>query len=158
MTSYHDISYEQCASKSMTSIIRTTHNGQKEGPLIRISHLKTMQPNATNFARTSHNGKKPRYLVRKSRDKIRQQKPCDLIKKSHKGHKKAWNLIRKSHYGQEASLPFSAYSIIPPFSRTHSHPCLYIPTSPPNWDTRPNPRTTTAWVDVSSQLVVLNNT
>ena len=88
MTSYHDISYEQCASKSMTSIIRTTHNGQKEGPLIKISHLKTIQPNATNFARTSHNGKKPKNLLRKSCDKILQQKPCDLIKKSLKGQKR----------------------------------------------------------------------
>ncbi len=156
MTSYHDISNEQCASKSMTSIIRTTHNGQKEGPLIRISHLKTMQPNATNFARTSHDGKKPRYLVRKSRDKIRQQKPCDQISqgphKSMKYHQEISLRLRS------ISLPFSAYSITPPSPELT---LIHAVTSPPRHQPEPptdSPRTTTAWVHVSSQLVVLNNT
>ena len=93
-----------------------------------------MQPNATNFTTTSHNGKKTRHLVRKSpRDKIRQQKPCDLIKKSHKGHKKTSTLLRKSHYGQEAWRPFSAYSITLPSPELT---LMHAFTSPPRHQTQ----------------------
>jgi hypothetical protein len=51
-------------------LIKTTHNGPNEWPPIRISELKTMQPNAIQFTTTSHNGNKPRNPVRKSRQKI----------------------------------------------------------------------------------------
>ena len=135
MTSRQDISRTNSVQQKAYNLIKTTHNGQKEWRLIRISHHKPMQPNATNFTTTSHNGKKPRHLVRKSpRDKIRQQKTFDLIKKSHKGHKKTSTLLRKSHYGQEAWRPFSAYSITLPSPELT---LMHAFTSPPRHQPEP---------------------
>ena len=101
MTSHHDISRANSVQQKAYHLITTTHNGQKESRLIRISHQKTMQPNTTNVTRTSHNGKKPRHLLRKSPlvTQILQQKPCDdlMISSRHLiSTEKAGNLSRNS--------------------------------------------------------------
>ena len=111
MTSQHDISRANSVQQKAYHLITTTHNGQKERRLIRISHQKTMHPNATNVTRTSHNGKKPRQLLRKyplvtklcskthvmisSRNIIRAQQAGNLSRNSHYGTQKTSNLIRQ---------------------------------------------------------------
>ncbi len=98
------------------------------------------------------------YLVRKLRSK--KHKPLkdishngqiawNLISKSHKKivQQKAWNLMKKSYNNGQTSMKShqeissrpkkrdapSQHIPSPPFSRTHSHACLYITSSPPSW-------------------------
>ena len=116
MTSHHDISRANSVQQKAYHLITTTHNGQKESHLIRISHQKTMQPNTTNVTRTSHNGKKPRHLLRKSPLVTKFcSKNLVMISSRHLiSTEKAGHLIKISHDGQTSIVKFHTQSSLRP--------------------------------------------
>ena len=75
ITSHQNISYENCAAKS----IRAHKDDISLRPKSAKSHQEeSMQQNATHLIRTFHNGRNVWHLIRKSRQKIMQQKTYDF--------------------------------------------------------------------------------